>query len=138
MSDKTYYILTLTDMPNGVQITGTVSVSSVSESFIARISCMDAGAACPKEREGGERRAFCGGRGRAQPGHGPLKTPIFPSWHLSLGVEPQPAWDDRSVAPLNGYSLTNYRDELSVLYGLGPHVVSPPPGWLPNVHANYR
>ena len=34
--------------------------------------------ACPREREGGERRASCGGRGRAAPGHGPHKTPLPP------------------------------------------------------------
>ena len=41
--------------------------------------------ACPREREGRERRASCGGRGRAQPGHGPHKTPLPPRFLVPKG-----------------------------------------------------
>jgi len=29
----------------------------------------------------------------------PHNPPILPSWHLRLGIEPQPVLDDRPVAP---------------------------------------
>ena len=41
--------------------------------------------ACAREREGGERRASCGARGRAQPGHGPHKTPLPPCFLVPKG-----------------------------------------------------
>ena len=54
------------------------------------------------ERESREEKASCGGRGRAQPGHGPHKTLFFPHLHR-----------------LNGYSLERKEKSIAGLISFG-------------------